>query len=290
MPLSIEEGVALQAQAAAVKARTITSRPVSYLLQSMLAGAYVGVAVVLLVMVSAGMIKAESVATKLVEGAVFGVALTLVVFAGAELFTGVVMTMIYGLFRGKAKVGESLGVWAMALIGNFAGSALFAGIVAASGVVTTSPVKHVASVYLVALSGIIKGKVALSGIQLFWRAVLCNFLVCLGLWMAQRATSDSAKLICLFWALLAFIASGFEHSIANMTVFMLGIFTHAPHATMAHLLGNLEFTVPGNVVGGGLIVAVAYGVSAGKREAVEVDLTTPGRQPLGGAVLAEVAG
>jgi hypothetical protein len=112
-----------------------------------------------------------------------------------------------------------------------------------------------------------KTKAGLTGLVLFWRATLCNFLVCLGLWMAQRASSDGAKLICLWWALLAFVASGFEHSVANMTLFFLGIFTHAPYGTWHNLLGNLVFTVPGNILGGGLMVGAAYTYAA----------STPGR-------------
>ena len=64
-------------------------------------------------------------------------------------------------------------------------------------------------------------KDAATGPQLFWRAVLCNALVCLALWMAARTRSDAAKLVVLWWALLAFIGSGFEHSIANVTTFSL---------------------------------------------------------------------
>lgn len=266
----------------------LRSRPVSYLLQSALAGAYIGVAVVLLLMVAASFIKADSVATKLVEGSVFGIALTLVVFAGAELFTGVVMTMIYGLARSKAKASDLVAVWVVALVGNFAGAAVFSGIVAASGIIGVAGPKHAASVYLTALGTILKGKVALSGAQLFWRAVLCNFLVCLGLWMAQRATSDTAKLICLWWALLAFIASGFEHSIANMSIFMLGIFTHAPHATLANLFRNLVFTVPGNIVGGGLLVAAVYGLPLGRKVVEQGVVETPVTIP--SAELVDVAG
>jgi hypothetical protein len=83
--------------------------------------------------------------------------------------------------------------------------------------------------------------------------------------MAQRASSDAAKLICLWWSLLAFVASGFEHSVANMTVFLLGIFTHADFGTLHNLVRNLTYTVPGNVVGGGLVIAVAYYYAASAR-------------------------
>ncbi|MCA1847226.1 MAG: formate/nitrite transporter family protein, partial [Actinobacteria bacterium] len=106
----------------------------------------------------------------------------------------------------------------------------------------------------------VKAKNAASGPQLFWRAVLCNLLVCLAVWMAARTRNDAAKAIVIWWCLLAFIVAGFEHSIANMTVFGLAIFVH--HATFADLFRNLLWTVPGNVLGGGLLVA--YNVIAGR--------------------------
>jgi nitrite transporter NirC len=74
--------------------------------------------------------------------------------------------------------------------------------------------------------------------------------------MASRTTSDGAKLGVLFWGLLAFVASGFEHSIANMTVFSLAVFEGAAH--WSDLARNLIYTIPGNIVGGALLVAAPY--------------------------------
>ncbi len=137
----------------------------------------------------------------------------------------------------------------------------------------------------------VSGKAALEGGQLFWRAVLCNLLVCLALWMAARTRSDGAKLAVLWWALLAFIAAGFEHSIANMTIFALGVFQGS--ASWADLGYNLAWTVPGNVVGGGLIVGLGYawlgrpsGTSLVAREAAEAPGSEGGLpvDPLRGAV------
>ena len=106
------------------------------------------------------------------------------------------------------------------------------------------------------IAGAVAAKNSATGTQLFWRSVLCNALVCLALWMAGRTRSDAAKLVVLWWGLLAFIASGFEHSVANMTVFGLGIFQG--HAAWGDLWRNLAWTVPGNIVGGGVLVGLAY--------------------------------
>jgi nitrite transporter NirC len=220
-----------------------------YVWLSALAGAFVGVAVVLLVSVSAPLVASASPAAKLVQGAVFGVALTLVVFAGAELFTGNAMVMLQGLVARRIRIGELLAVWVASLVGNFVGSVALAAAVHGGGTLSGGPGAAM-------IAAVTKAKDAATGPQLFWRSLLCNMLVCLALWMAARTNADGAKLAVLWWALLAFIGSGFEHSIANMTLFSLGVFEHT--ATWSMLFRNLAWTIPGNIVGGGVIIGAGY--------------------------------
>ena len=148
----------------------------------------------------------------------------------------------------SVEIGQLAAVWGLSLGGNLLGSFALAGAVHGAGTLTGPGADLIASVTA--------AKDATPGAQLFWRAVLCNALVCLALWMASRATSDGAKLAVLWWVLLAFIGSGFEHSVANMTTFGLGILQGS--STGAELARNLAFTVPGNVVGGGLVIGLGY--------------------------------
>lgn len=268
MPIPIPDAVQDAASLAAGKATQVRSLP-RYLLLSALAGAYVGVAVVLLVSVSAPLAAAGAPTTRLVQAAVFGIALTLVVFAGAELFTGNVMVMLQGLFASSVRLRDLTSVWMASLIGNLAGSVAFAALVHAGG--TLGAGAGAPGEALVA--SIVDAKNAATGPELFWRSVLCNLLVCLALWMAARARGDAAKLIVLWWGLLAFIASGFEHSVANMTIFSLGAL--AGSAAWLDLLRNLAWTVPGNVVGGGLLVGLAYAWLA----APTAPVTAPAGEP-----------
>ena len=254
MPIPIPAALDDQAAAAATKAGSARDLP-RYLVLSALAGVYVGVAVVLLVSVSAPLFVAGSAATKLVSGAVFGIALTLVVFAGAELFTGNTMTMLQGLRAGTVRPVDVGLVWVASLVGNLIGSVAFAAAVHGAGTLSGGPGQTM-------ISSMLDGKNAAAGPQLFWRAVLCNFLVCLALWMAARVQGDVAKAIVLWWALLAFIGSGFEHSVANMTLFGLGVLEGS--ASVGDLARNLLWTVPGNIVGGGLVVGLAYSWLGGR--------------------------
>lgn len=254
MPIPVPEALDDHAELAVAKARQSRDLP-RYLASSMLAGAYVGLAVVLLASVSGPLAASGNPATKLVQGAVFGLALTLVVFAGAELFTGNAMVMTQGWWRRRTGGGDLARVWGVSLAGNVAGSVLLALAVHAGGTLAGPGGDLVGS--------IAAAKDAAAGPQLFWRAVLCNALVCLALWMAARTRSDGAKLAVLWWALLAFIGSGFEHSIANATIF--GLASLDGSSGWAALARNLAWTVPGNVVGGALVVGAGYAWLAGRR-------------------------
>jgi nitrite transporter NirC len=261
VPITISEATDDLVAQAETKTALARGNLLRYLWLSALAGAFVGVAVVLLVSVSAPLVAANSPMAKLVQGAVFGIALTLVVFAGAELFTGNNMVMPQGLLSKRVRMTDLVLVWTASLVGNFAGAIGFAALVHGGGTLKGPGAALVAS--------IVKAKDSASGGQLFWRAVLCNMLVCLALWMAARAKTDGAKLAVLWWALFAFISSGFEHSIANMTIFGLGIFEHS--ATWSQLLTNLAWTVPGNAVGGGLVVGVGYAWVGGVRSRAQAE-------------------
>lgn len=248
MPVPIPEALRDQHAAGHTKAADVTDLP-RYLFAAALAGAFVGVAVVLLLTVGGPLVAAGSPFAKLVMGAVFGVALTLVVFAGGELVTGNMMVMTQSALGSAVGWYRAAAVCLAALVGNALGSVGFALAVHGGGTLSSGAGADL-------LAQTVTAKDALSGPQLFWRAVLCNALVCLGLWMAARTRSDAAKLLVLWWALLAFISSGFEHSVANMTTFSLAALQGS--GTWAMLARNLAWTVPGNLVGGALVVGAGY--------------------------------
>ncbi|MCW2875694.1 formate/nitrite transporter family protein [Actinacidiphila oryziradicis] len=276
MPISISTALADQGETAADKIDSLR-KPGPYLVSSMLAGAYIGVAVVLLLSVAGPLLAASSPWTKLIEGLVFGVALTLVVFAGAELSTGNMMTTVQGVIAGRATIGGAVAVILGSFVGNLVGSVVFAWLVHASGVLSSGATPGHAAPGLALLASVIKAKAAESGSALFFRGVLCNFLVCLAVWMAARTKSDGAKLMLIFWCLLAFVASGFEHVVANMTYFSLGMFEHVPGATAGAFARNLLLVGLGNLVGGGLLVGASYGF-VGRRSASQTSTSEPAEQ------------
>jgi nitrite transporter NirC len=109
------------------------------------------------------------------------------------------------------------------------------------------------------LNGVAAAKMGKSAVQLLALGILCNWLVCLALWMAARTRNDAAKCIVIFWCLLAFIASGYEHSVANMTIFVIALLgEHPATVSLAGMAHNLLWVTLGNAVAGALFMGMGY--------------------------------
>lgn len=226
---------------------------VRFFILSMLAGIYIGFGIILTFSIGAPLKAANVPFLKALMGASFAIALTLVIFAGSELFTGNNLTMVIGSLAKKVTWMDTLKVWIVSYMGNLAGSLLLAMAMAGTGLITKGPLHD----FIVSVAG---DKMNAPFGQLFIRGILCNVLVCLAIWTAAKAKEDTAKLILIFWCLFGFIGSGFEHSIANMT--LLGMSLLTPHdGQMISWWGFIYNLIPvslGNVVGGGLFIGATY--------------------------------
>ncbi|WP_336727696.1 formate/nitrite transporter family protein [Cellulosimicrobium cellulans] len=253
---TLAQALTTQSEAARKKVGS-ARRPARYLVAAMLAGAYIGVGVVLMVATAGPFLAAGSPGERLVAGGVFAAALTLVVFAGAELATSAMMILAQGVATRVVRVRDAVLTLGLCLVGNLAGSMLFAFAVTKAGVLHS----NAAAGEMVA--SMLRAKAHETGGELFFRGVLCNLLVCAAIWACGRLRSEAGKAIVLFWAILAFIASGFEHVVANMTTFSLGLLGGLGPTTWADFARNLTWVGLGNLVGGALVVGLAYVVVAG---------------------------
>jgi len=220
-----------------------------------MAGAYIGIGILLIF--SLGSVLDPSI-RPLVMGMSFGIALTLVVFAGAELFTGHTMYMslavLEGLAKGRALLLVWLASWSSNLVGSFLVALLF--VIGGAGLIGKTDGEL--------LNTIASYKMNSSPVALIARAMLCNWLVCLALWMSARTDNDTAKCILIFWCLFAFIACGFEHSVANMTIFSLALLL--PHPESISVWGmfyNLFWVTLGNIMAGAVFMGLGYWTAAG---------------------------
>lgn len=239
--------------AAKNKLNLLNSSKSKYLVSSAFAGLYVGLGILLIFTVGGLMSSANSPMTKIMMGVSFAIALSLVVMTGSELFTGNNMVMTAGTLNKGTSFKDLLRVWAYSYFGNLIGSLLVAGLFVGTGLVNKGPVMEFFATISLAKS-------SLPFMELFFRGVLCNVLVCVAILCSFRTNDDTAKLIIIFMCLFAFITSGFEHSIANMTIFGVAIFSSAiKGATLAGAIYNLLVVTLGNIAGGALIMgAGAY--------------------------------
>jgi formate/nitrite transporter len=230
-----------------------------------LAGAYIALAGYLYAIVTQDAATFSGIGvSRFLGGSVFSLGLILVVLAGAELFTGNCL-MPLGSFAGCVSVKSLLRNWFWVYLSNLAGSLLVVAILFGAGLLQ-GPI----GVHLLKISA---AKVSLPFTQALLRGILCNWLVVLGVWMAMAATDVTGKILAIYFPIMAFVASGFEHCIANMFFIPAGILASwnpeivasagLPEGKLAivNVSGFLHNLLPvtiGNIIGGALFVAVLY--------------------------------
>jgi len=226
--------------------------PLGYLVLSALAGIYLGFGIVLIFSISGPIAAAGGGAyLKLIMGTCFGIALSLVIFAGAELFTGNNMVFAVSTLMKRVGYGPILILFILCFIGNLLGSVFLSWLVIAGGSLSETSNELILKVSAM--------KMSLSPKEAFLRGLLCNWLVCLAVWVSLRTQSESARLIMIFWCLFAFIGSGFEHSIANQTLLSLAmLLPHGTDISLAGFVHNQVYVTLGNIVGGGAFVGAVY--------------------------------
>ncbi len=229
----------------------LSSNWIGYFVAAILAGIFIGFGIILIFAVGAPFASQDSPAVKLIMGLSFGIALTLVVFAGSELFTGNTMYMTIGLFKNKVKLSGFIKVLVFSWVGNLVGSLIIAFLAVYGG-----SIDHAMELF----AKVTEIKMHSPFVELFIRAILCNMLVCLALWTSGRAKSEAAKILLIFWCLFAFIGAGFEHSIANMTLLAVGILGNPEiiELSWSGYLNNMLWVTSGNLVGGAIFIAGAY--------------------------------
>jgi len=246
-----KETLAALGNAASAKATLAKKSVGRYTLASALAGFYVGLGIILIMTIGGLLSAAGSPFTKIVMGASFGIALSLVIMAGSELFTGNNLIMTAGALDKRVSWSDAGRVWLYSYIGNFIGSIAVAGIFVMTGAASGATGDFILKVSA--------GKMSGAFMPLLAKGIMCNILVCLAVLCAIKMKSESGKLIMIFWCLFAFITSGFEHSIANMTIFSIGLMVpHPETVSLAGMFANLIPVTIGNFIGGSIVLGGSY--------------------------------
>jgi len=241
--------IALHVEQTGIKKAKLESIPT--LLLAILAGAFIAIggAFYTIVITESGMGIGP---TRLLGGIAFSTGLILVVVGGAELFTGNNLIVIAWVDK-KVTSLQLLRNWGIVYIGNIIGSLFIAALIAGSGILYNEDGKFAQTAIRIS-----EHKLALLPLEAFIRGILCNMLVCLALWLCFAARSVVGKVFAIIFPISAFVALGFEHSVANMYLIPVAWFLEPMTINLIGLLSNLAMVTLGNIVGGGGFVAFIY--------------------------------
>jgi formate/nitrite transporter len=234
---------------------------------AVLAGAFIALGAIFATTVSAGGSELPYGVVRLLAGLAFTLGLILVVLAGAELFTGNNLIVMAWASR---RIGTTrlLGNWGLVYLGNFVGAVATAGLMYATRQYTFGNGEIGRTAVTIAA-----GKVDLGFVQAIALGAFCNALVCLAVWLTYGARTTADKILAVVPPIAAFVAAGFEHSVANMYFIPIGLFVKSDAAWVnssaelpelsqltwdGFLLDNLLPVTIGNIVGGALMVGAVY--------------------------------
>ena len=228
--------------------------PMQMFTLAVLAGAFIAFGAAAYTMVMTG-VDTGFGPYRFLGGIVFSLGLILVIVAGAELFTGNALMIIAAVDR-KITLGEMGKAWIIVYIGNFVGAFGLAVMFAFSGVMDGA-VGETAMKFA-------NGKLALSWDEALVRAILCNALVCLAVWLTLAARTVAGKILAMVWPIATFVMLGLEHSIANMYLIPQGFFAGTP-VDIPGFSANLLWVTLGNIIGGAGGVGLAYRFAYGAK-------------------------
>lgn len=220
----------------------------SYIILGILAGIFISFGGVANILVTQTLGNVDPGLARFVGGMVFPVGLMLVVMCGAELFTGNNL-MTLALFDKKISVYQIFRNWSIVYIANLIGSLIIVFFIYYGNVLTGDAATKVVAVA--------ESKVNLSFIEMFMRAIMCNMMVVLAVWMATAAQDVTAKIFACWFPIMLFVLCGFEHSIANMFFIPMGMMLGG-NIAISGLINNLLVVTLGNIVGGGIIIPGMY--------------------------------
>lgn len=247
-----EQPLELAITTALKKKEYLRESRMKYLLRAALAGVYIGFGIMVSYRLGEYFYDTHSAATPIASSIFFGLALVLILYGGGELFTSNTMIMTISSLKKETTWKDTIENWIACYSGNLLGAVFFGILIMLSGIFM-SPEKTEYMMETVSM------KMNTPAYQLFFRAILCNWLVCLAVWVPFNIKGDGAKIGVMMLLVFAFVVSGFEHSVANMVLFSIALFV--PHPETVSVAGSVFNLVPvtlGNIIGGAFFVGTLY--------------------------------
>lgn len=238
------EDVQKIANASKAKITLLNNNFVKYFLRAVMAGFFIVVAMIFSNVVGNIFSADQPAWGKFLGAVVFSIAVLLISLVGGELFTGNNFVMAFGAFDKKVSWGDAGKVWLISYIGNFVGCLILSLIFVWAGASGTKDY----------FAGFINNKLAIPVGEMFFRAILCNFFVCLGVLCGIKLKSETGKFVMIVMCISGFVVSGFEHCVANMGIFVTA-YCLVPGLSIGAMLKSMVIVTFGNMVGGALLLA-----------------------------------
>jgi nitrite transporter len=225
---------------------------VRYLLRSMLASMFIGFGVIVAFKTGNFFYSEHSPFSYPMAAITFGAAIILIAYGGGDLFTGNTFYFTFAALRKKIMWPTVIKLWVFSYIGNILGAVTFAILILTTGLFYD----ETASGFLLQ---VVEKKLHLPTTELFFRAILCNWLVCLAFFIPMSLKGDGPKLFTMVLFVFCFFISGYEHSIANMCTFAIAlVIDHPETITFKGMIHNLIPVTLGNLIGGGVLMGYMY--------------------------------
>lgn len=232
--------------AAKGKVSCLNNHPGKYFLRAIMAGFFITVAAIFCNVTGNVFASADFGSFgKFFSAFAFALAVLLIVLVGGELFTGNNLVMAFGAY-GKAVSWKDTGkVWVVSYIGNFVGCFVLSMFFVWAGASGTADY----------FASFVQNKLDIPLVEMFFRAILCNFFVCLAVACGVKLKSESGKILMIFMCIAGFVISGFEHCIANMSIYTISVMLVPGLSAVAILKSMLVVTI-GNIIGGAIVLAL----------------------------------
>ncbi len=222
-----------------------------YLSRSMLASMFIGFGVIVAFKTGSFFYMEHSPLTYPMAAITFGAAIILISYGGGDLFTGNTFYYTYATLRKSMRWRDTVRLWCLSYLGNIMGAAAFALLIWTTGLFASPDVNTF-------LLEVVHKKMNAPVSELFFRAILCNWLVCLAFFVPMSMKGDGAKMFSMMLFVFCFFISGYEHSIANLCTFAIAFVLDPANFSYVGGFRNIIPVTAGNLIGGGLLMGVMY--------------------------------
>ncbi|MGO4180398.1 formate/nitrite transporter family protein [Paenibacillus sp. TAF43_2] len=239
-------------QLALKKQKVFLTSKLRYILRAMLASMFIGFGVIVAFKTGSFFYESHSPLTYPMAAITFGAAIILISYGGGDLFTGNTFYFTFAALRGKMRWLNVVKLWCASYAGNFLGAVAFALLIWATGLFSDASVNGF-------LLSVVEKKLHAPVWELFFRGVLCNWLVCLAFFVPMSLRGDGPKLFAMMLFVFCFFISGYEHSIANLCTFAIAlVLNHPGTISLEGMIHNLVPVTLGNLIGGSVLMGVMY--------------------------------